>query len=128
MIRYLTAGGIVLCAWLFAGEALRVGPTTGGGYVVPTRQVVRPAGQSLEWEGRPVDLVLAPDGKSLYVKDNRGLVVIDTDGWRIRQELEFPEGGGAMHGIAVSSDGTRLFLTTAQDQLWEAEGGRELVG
>jgi YVTN family beta-propeller protein len=75
--------------------------------------------------GRPVDVALSPDRRTLYVKDNRGVVVVDAVGWRIRQELSFPAGGGSMHGIVVSRDGTRVYATTAQDQLYEASTGAD---
>ena len=90
-------------------------------HIVPTRQVIRPAGQSVEFGGRPVDLAFSPDGKTLYVKDNRGLVVIETKTWKIRQELLFEGGGGSMHGIAVNCDGSRVYVTTAQYILYEGQ-------
>jgi len=93
----------------------------GLGVMTPTRQLLRPAGRSVEFGGRPVDLVVAPDARRLFVKDNRGLVVIDLERWEVVQELNFPEGGGSMHGIAVAKDGRRVWATTAQDQLHEAE-------
>jgi YVTN family beta-propeller protein len=100
---------------------VQVGPGVAGQHIVPTRQVIRPAGKAVEFGGRPVDLVLSPDVKTLYVKDNRGLVVIDTGTWKIRQELKFKSGGGSMHGIAVSRDGSRVYATTAQNVLWEGQ-------
>lgn len=100
---------------------IQVGPAGDGSFVVPTRQVIRPAGESLEFGGRPVDLMLSPDGQNLYVKDNRGLVVVDVQAWKIRQETSFPEGGGSMHGIAITRDGSLVYATTAQDLLWEAK-------
>jgi len=85
-----------------------------------TDQLIRPAGQSVEFGGRPVDLALAPDGRTIYVKDNRGLLVIDTATWKIRQELKFNAGGSSAHGLAVTRNGSRIYVTTAQDMLWEA--------
>ena len=97
-----------------------VGPTEGGGHVVPTAQLIRPAGETLELAGRPVDMVLSPDGRTLYVKDNRALVTIDADTWRIRQEFPFERrDGGSMLGMAVTSDGAGLFATTARNTLAE---------
>jgi hypothetical protein len=73
-----------------------------------------------------VDLALSPDGALLYVKDDRGLVVIDARSWALRQELLLPEGGGSMHGIAVTRrDPRRVYATTAQNHLWEAMTGEE---
>jgi len=116
----LIAVGVVALSTLALPTPMHVGPQPEGGYVVATGQRVRPVGQSVTFAGRPIDLALAPDGKALYVKDNRGLVVIATETWQLRQELAFPSGGGSMHGIAVAPDGRRLFLTTAQNILWEA--------
>ncbi len=98
-----------------------VGPAPTGGHIVSTGQALHPAGQSLEFGGRPVDLVLAPDRRTLYVKDNRGLLVIDVAAWKIRQELPFPAGAGSTHGIVVTADGNRVFVTLAQNALLEAK-------
>ncbi|HLV79134.1 MAG TPA: bifunctional YncE family protein/alkaline phosphatase family protein, partial [Chthonomonadaceae bacterium] len=98
----------------------QVGPLAGGGRLLATGQAVHPAGEIVTFAGRPVDLALSPDGKSLYVKSDRGLVVISTRAWKIRQELPFPAGGGSMHGIVVSRDSARVYATTAQDRLCEA--------
>ncbi|MCC6445770.1 MAG: beta-propeller fold lactonase family protein [Armatimonadetes bacterium] len=103
----------------------QVGPVEGGGHIVPTLQRIRPAGQSVEMGGRPVDLTLSPDGKTVYIKDDRGLVVVDAESWQMRQELPFKEGGGSMHGIAASRDGKFVYLTAAGNHLWE---GRVLSG
>ncbi|MBM3833692.1 MAG: hypothetical protein FJ403_10550 [Verrucomicrobia bacterium] len=109
---------------LFAGSQTEliqhVGPLETGGHLTATHQLLRPACQSVELGGRPVDLVLAPNGRTVYVKDNRGLVVIDAETWKVRQELKFPQGGGSTHGLAVTRDGSRLFASTAQNALWEA--------
>ena len=101
-------------------EPTRVGPAENGGVVVPTRQLLRPAGRSVAFGGRPVDLAVSPDGSTIFAQDNRGLVAIDADSWSVRQELPFPDGGGSMHGIAVSKDGTKVWATTAQTHLDEA--------
>jgi YVTN family beta-propeller protein len=99
----------------------QVGPLPTGGHLTATHQWIRPAGQSVEFGGRPVDLVLSPDGRALYVKDNRGLVVLDAQNWQVRQELKFAAGGSSVHGIVVTRDGSRIYATTAQNLLWEAK-------
>lgn len=116
---------VVFLPWLvFAASCARdrtpVGPAGGGSHRTPTRQIVKPAGDSLTFNGRPVDLALSPDAATLFLKDNRGIVVIDTRTWRIRQELPFGKDlGGSMHGVVVSGDGARLYATTAQHLLFE---------
>ena len=66
-------------------------------------------------------MVLSPNGRTLYVKDNRGVVVIDVETWKVRQELPVARGGSSMQGIAVSPNGKRVFLSNAASQLLEAE-------
>jgi len=109
----------------------RVGPLATGGHLMPTHQLIRPAGQSIEFGGRPVDLALSPDGRAVYVKDNRGLLVLDAATWQIRQELKFNSGGGSVHGLAVTRDGSRIYATTAQNLIWEinvAPDGKAAAG
>ena len=96
-----------------------VGPAEDGHWV-PTRQLIRPAGEVIEIDGRPVDMVISRDGSSIYVKDHRGIVVLDGEMNSIRQELRFPDGGGSMHGMAIDSSGTRLWATNAQSNMHEA--------
>ncbi|MBY0230841.1 MAG: hypothetical protein K2W96_16260, partial [Gemmataceae bacterium] len=94
--------------------------------IVATGQKVRPAGEIVSFPGRPVACAL--HGDRLFVKDNRGLVVLDAAKWKLVQELPFPKGtgGGSMHGVAVSRDGARVFATTAANSLCvaEARGGK----
>jgi YVTN family beta-propeller protein len=103
----------------------RVGPAKDGSSLLTTGQLIRPAGTTIAFAGRPIDLVLSPDGKRLYVKNDRDLVVMDARNWNLLQELPFPEDktGGSVHGLAVRRDGRRVYVTTAQQSLYEAEVG-----
>src|SRR6185436_2338917 len=67
------------------------------------------------------------DARTLYIKDNRGLVAIGTGPgeWKLRQELRFQHGGGSMHGIAVSPDGARVLATNNESLLAEASAGSD---
>lgn len=104
-----------------------VGPMDDGATLVPTRQVIRPAGKTVEFAGRPVDLVPSPDGRHVYVKDHRGLVVLDAASNEVMQELPFGEGTGAsMHGVLLSADGRKIYATTAHTLLFE--GGIDDAG
>ncbi|MBI2946726.1 MAG: phosphoesterase [Verrucomicrobia bacterium] len=116
---------ILLFAACQSPPVQHVGPLEDGGHLTATHQLLHPAGQSVEFGGRPIDLVLSPDRRSLYVKDNRGLVVIDVESWKVRQELKLPAGGGSTHGIAITRDGSRIFVTTAQTNLVEATVGTD---
>jgi len=98
-------------------SARHVGPTSGGQYIVATGQSLQPAGDSVTFGGRPVDLALSPDSRVVYLKDNRGLVAVDARSWKVAQSLPFTTGGGSMHGIAVSADGRHVYVTNAQNLL-----------
>jgi len=121
---------IVGCKTRPADQLEQVGPLAAGGHLTATLQLIRPTGRSVEFGGRPVDLVLSPDGRMVYVKDNRGLVVIDAVNWKVQQELKFSSGGSGVHGIVITRDGSRVYATAAQNILWEtkvtSEGKLEL--
>jgi YVTN family beta-propeller protein len=118
-------------AALGAGYALRKYPQVGpvpkeSGYIVATGQQVKPVGETLSYSGRPVDIATAPNGKTLYLKDDKGVVRVDAATWKVGQELAFPkEGGGSLHGILVSHDGKTVWATGAGSTLWEINVGQD---
>src|SRR5262245_39387029 len=71
-------------------ERLPIGVQPDGRVLVPTNQILKPAGKQIAFPGRPVDLALAEDGKLLVVKNMRDLVLIDTATQKIRQTLRLP--------------------------------------
>ncbi|HET6455902.1 MAG TPA: bifunctional YncE family protein/alkaline phosphatase family protein [Armatimonadota bacterium] len=115
---------LVLLQTSVAHALVSVGPSPNG-YVIPTKQLVRPAGQVLEFGGRPVDMALSPDGSALYAKTNRSLLAVDAKSWKIRKELPYEAGANSMHGIAVSRDGSHVYVTTVPDQLLQADVGED---
>lgn len=115
-LAFLVLTAAVLGPQSIAEPAPRVGSTDEGTWV-PSRNFIRPAGETIEFAGRPVDLVVSPDGETVYLKDNRGFVVVDAGDWEIEQELSFGGQGGSMHGMALSPGGKKLYATTAQNRL-----------
>jgi YVTN family beta-propeller protein len=81
-----------LAAWpvLRAGEPdrLPVGLLPDGRIVVPTNQILQPAGRQITFPGRPVDLAFADGGQTLVVQNLRDLVFIDIATAKIKQTLE----------------------------------------
>src|SRR5690242_4622698 len=71
-------------------DQLPVGRQKDGSVIVPTNQVLRPAGRQVTFPGRPVDLALAEDGQTLVVKNINNLVFIDVATAKIKQTLELP--------------------------------------
>src|SRR5437899_992321 len=68
-------------------DRLQVGVQSDGRIVVPTNQILNPAGRQITFPGRPVDLALTDDGKTLVVKNQRDLVFIDVATAKVKQTL-----------------------------------------
>jgi YVTN family beta-propeller protein len=109
--RTLFATCLILAAVTAAhADTTRVGsPDATGACVLPTRQIVRPAGDVLTFPGRPVDLALTPDGRFLFAKHNLGLLAVDVASWKVIATLR--TAGASLHGLLVSRDGHRLYAT-----------------
>ncbi len=99
---------------------IQVGDKVDGGIIVSTQQLIRPAGESIQFPGRPVDLCLSPDGKTAYLKCNGSLTVIDLEKWAVKQQLTLSP-GASMHGILLAPDNKHIYLTDSQHTLHEGE-------
>jgi len=113
-------------------DTLIVGMQPDGRILVPTNQMLKPAGKQITFPGRPVDLKLSADGKTLVVKNMGDLIFIDVEKAKIVATL--PLGGkflgenvtqGKMYegmsvtGLALSAD--RIFTTDSDASLRAAE-------
>jgi YVTN family beta-propeller protein len=108
-----------------AQQQLRVGAQPDGRVVVPTNQVLSPAGRQVTFPGRPVDLALAEGGKVLVVKNLRDLTFLDPAAGQVRQTLPLPKskedpkpGFGV---VGLLAEGERVYATDAQQGLRVAE-------
>ena len=114
--RFLTRGtgivllSITLCA-TSSSDAARVSKT-----LVPTDQKLAPAGQTVNFPARPLDLALS--GNELAVKTSHGLLFIDVRTGKIDQTLALPNdlvdypknlGGNGLTGIVWSGSGKRVW-------------------
>src|SRR5258707_456453 len=68
-------------------DQLRVGLQADGRIVVPTNQILKPAGKQVTFPGRPVDMAPCENGQTLVVKNMQSLVFIDAATGRIKQTL-----------------------------------------
>jgi len=98
---------------------IMVGQLPHGEQSVPTKQILRAAGRQIQFAGRPVDLALSPDGNTVYIKNINALLVVDAKSWSLLQTLNCPGGGASMHGIAVSRNGSRVYVTGSGNELYE---------
>ena len=91
-------------------DAGRVGPLADGRVIVPTNQVLSPAGWQVTFAGRPTDLALSPDGRHLAALCHKQIVVIDIELRQAVQKVPYAtlHGGGSFNGISYTPDGQRL--------------------
>ena len=95
----------------------RVGPQPDGSVLVPTNQLLRPAGLQIYFPGRPVDLALSPDGKWLAVKNRKSLVLIRVQDRTIMQTLPYGLSGASFTGLAFAGDGQTIYVTDAKEHV-----------
>ena len=91
-----------------------------GSVMVPTDQLIRPAGTQVEFPGRPTDLALLPDGKTLVVVDRLHFRTIDLTTGELKVGVG-SDGGHAFTGVAVAKDGSTVFTSSVKGlvQRWE---------
>jgi YVTN family beta-propeller protein len=102
----------------FHGD-IAVGQLPDGEQSLPSKQILRAAGQQLQFGGRPVDLAISPDGKTVCIKNMANLLVVDAASWTLRQTLNYPASGASMHGIAFSPNGSHVYVTGAGNELYD---------
>ncbi len=102
-----------------------VGQLPYGEQCISSKEIIRAVGNQVQFFGLPVDLVLSPDGRTVYLKNHNNLWVVDADSWTPLQTLAYPASGASMHGIAVSPDGAHVYVTSSANQLydWKVAGG-----
>ena len=80
----------------------KVGPQPDGSILVPTNQLLRPAGFQINLPGRPVDLALSPDEKLLFVKNRKSLDIIRLIDRTVLQSLPYNRSGASFTGLCLS--------------------------
>lgn len=99
-------------------DRLKVGLQPDGRIVVPTNQILHPAGTQVTFPGRPVDLVAIEDGKLLVAKNMKDLVFIDPATGKVVQTLALPPAAkglaGAFSAVGIVAAGERVFVTDSQ--------------
>ncbi|MCB9208818.1 MAG: bifunctional YncE family protein/alkaline phosphatase family protein [Ignavibacteriales bacterium] len=98
----------------------KIGPQADGSFLVPSNQILRPAGKQIYFPGRPVDLALSNDEKILAVLNKSSLEIINIDSQKIIQTLHIG-GGASFKGIAFSSDQKNIFVSQARDKILIAQ-------
>jgi YVTN family beta-propeller protein len=126
---------VVLVALLLACPAfaddrdkMTVGVQKDGSILTPTNQLLTPAGTQVLFPGRPVDVLLTDDGKTLVAKNMKGLEFIDVATGKVTQTLAQPaaakdEKAFGFSAVGLISVGDRLFVSDSQSAVRVAKKG-----
>jgi YVTN family beta-propeller protein len=98
-----------------------VGPQGNNAYVVSTSQIIDPAGKTIAFPGRPVDLALNVEETILAVKNMTGIVFFNINNQSIIQTLELPKGGCTFKGIGWSAGDKKVWITDEKGFLRSAK-------
>lgn len=109
------------------GNQTRVGPLEDGRIVVPTNQVLSPAGRHVIVGGRPTDVALAPNGRFLAVLNLKEVLLINVESGEIISRA--PNSGSSFKGIAFSPDGKRVYASNTKGSInvYEVSGDGQLT-
>lgn len=110
-----------------SGDLRKVGPQPDGSILVPSNQLLKPAGFQVSLPGRPVDLILTADEKFLLVKNRSDLDIIRLSDRTILQSLPYEKSGASFTGICLSPDGRTVYVTDAQDRICVASLGKNYI-
>jgi hypothetical protein len=83
--------------------------------VVPSNQILTPAGTQISFPGRPVDMALSPDGETLALLNSLGMVLVNLPTQSIQQTVTAEGLSSSYHGILFSQDGETLFCSSSTD-------------
>lgn len=86
-----------------------IGPQDDGSVIVPSNQVLRPAGTTTPLAQRPVDMSLSPDGKLLAVVTVKSTLLVNTETMEIL--ANFDRTGRSVAGVAFSPDGRDVYYS-----------------
>ncbi len=107
-------------------DQLRTGDAADGKIVVPTNQVLSPAGRQVTFSGRPTDIALSADGRWLAVLENSRVALIDPATGQIASRVA--HGGGSFCGLVFSPDSKKLYASSIRGSIsvFEVERDGEL--
>jgi YVTN family beta-propeller protein len=96
-------------------DRLRTGDSADGRIVVPTNQVLSPAGRQVTFTGRPTDVALSPSGRWLAVLDRGHVAIIDPAAGEIVSRA--PHASGSFCGIVFTPEGKRLLASNIRGSI-----------
>jgi YVTN family beta-propeller protein len=98
-----------------------VGAQEDNSRIVATSQIIDPAGETISFPGRPVDLALNYSGTVLAVKNISSIVFMSAEKQTVMQTLKLPAGGHSFTGITWSADDQKVWTTDTRGYLRSAK-------
>ena len=126
-LMLFTFSGLIISKAQDSSKNIKVGPQPDGSILVPSNQLLRPAGFQVTFPGRPVDIALAIDKTLLVVKNRSSLDVIRIKDRTILQSLSLIKSGNSFTGLYVSNNGRQLFVSDANNKIHVAEFDDNLI-
>ncbi len=103
---------------------MSTGPTDDGAVVIPGGRLIKPWGQYIQAGSFPMNLlswpdrtlaVISNDGKGLAPGKLQSIQLVDTDRAEVLQTINRDRPGSFFFGLALSDDGTRLYVAGGGD-------------
>lgn len=91
-----------------------LGPQDDSTYIVSTSQIIKPAGDTKVFPGRPVDLALNASGDILAVKNINSIVFMNALNHQIIQTLKLPGGGHTFTGIIWNDTDQKVWTSDSR--------------
>src|SRR5205823_10507132 len=104
-------------------DGRRAGEIDGQRTVVPTNQVLAPAGRQVAFSGRPTDIALSPNGGWLAVLERSHVVIIDPKSGEMVSQVSHASGSYA--GILFTADGKRLLASNIRGTVGVFDGAAD---
>ncbi len=116
---------------LLLSQGVEVGRQPDGSVVLPNDQVLRPAGQQVEFVGRPNAVAVSPDGRTatfLTAGDSNGLnpgfqpfAVVNLATGAVAQQFDPGDANTSFNGIIYAPDGRHLYASLADGKILIAD-------
>lgn len=102
-----------------AADTRKVGRQSDGSVVLPTNQELRPAGNHVEFGGRPNAVAVRPDSQTAALLTDQAppITIIDVRGGAVVQRFDPQLGDASFNGLAYSRDGRRLYASLSKNKL-----------
>jgi YVTN family beta-propeller protein len=100
-----------------------VGPLSDGRIIVPTNQILAPAGKQVIIPGRPTDVALSPDRKWLAVLNSRDVTLVDVEMGKVSSHVTIR--GGGFKGIVFSPDGRQVYASSMKGGILVAKVSKD---